>query len=512
MRTRALLTANTISGYTPRHEEMGGRRYVVAPAVILVEGVHRGTAGPVFYPSEEMRTSPGAWNGRPVTLGHPEIDGEPVSASTPEALEQFNLGTLFNTRFDEEIIGLRSEVWIDEIRARRLAPEVLEAVLRGDPMEISTGLWFKPSGGVGIWRNEDFDVTATDFRPDHLALLPEDTGACSNDDGCGLRVNKGSTEQEENMEKGFWDFVKGCVKNHEGSKQEQVAVLIEKFATNQPGMRTTVEALQRQLDAMDRDVPNGSLIHWLEDAFADGTFVMRQVGPEGMKFFRGAFTASEEDGVDINEEEGFTEVREKREFIETTNTDSGQDDTPIEEEEGVGKTKEEAVSALIGCDKTPFTENHREGLMTMDEVALEGLKAKEEVSSAAASPQGNEDTPKTLKEFVDAAPDGLKGSLNDALTHIENSKKEVIGNILLAPGNTFTAEALAVKNLAELSALEALVKGKPETEEKPEGNVEQQPVGNWTGQPAVNTAPVENAEGGAAPLGRAMVDDFASKN
>jgi len=58
------LTANTLAGYEARYEMRQGRQHIVAPVVMLVEGVHDGTAGPIYYPMEELRAFPGAWDGR----------------------------------------------------------------------------------------------------------------------------------------------------------------------------------------------------------------------------------------------------------------------------------------------------------------------------------------------------------------------------------------------------------------------------------------------------------------
>ena len=78
------LSTNTLAGYEARFEMRDGRQHIVAPVVMLVEGVHNGTAGPILYPLEELSDFPGSWDGRPVTLGHPATpDGDGVSAASP---------------------------------------------------------------------------------------------------------------------------------------------------------------------------------------------------------------------------------------------------------------------------------------------------------------------------------------------------------------------------------------------------------------------------------------------
>lgn len=515
MSTQVYITANTLSAYTARREVMGGRSYLVAPVTMLVEGIHHGSAGPVFYPSSELQAFPASWDGRPVTLGHPELEGQPVSASNLDAIELFSLGTLYNTRYDAELRGLRSEVWLDVDRARRLAPEVLSAMLAGEPIEVSTGLWFEPHGGEGMWGNEEFETTATGFRPDHLALLPDAVGACSISDGCGLRANKkkgGKEVSDATGEKGalerFFDFMR----NEKPSKEQQVAVLMAQFAANQPGMLSVIRALQSELDKLDRDVPNGMLMHWLEEAFDDGTFVLRQEGPEGRKFFKGSFTMTENEGVEISEGD-FTEVRKTEEFIDVSNNGEPQE-VINEEEDIVSDSRKALVDNLIACTKCPYTENHRAGLMAMDDSALEALKVNDTQQAApapapAVAPAAENVQPKTLEEAVAGLPTEHQSVINEAIKVNETRKAEAVKNILAAPGNTYTEEVLTTKNLADVLAIEAIVKGNKEEggdDTKPKGNEEKPegaPAGNYSGAaPVATNQPATNEGDDDAPLGR----------
>jgi len=42
----------------------------------------------------------------------------------------------------------------------------------------------------GVWNEEEYHSIVRNYRPDHLALLPGAIGACSWEDGCGIRANK----------------------------------------------------------------------------------------------------------------------------------------------------------------------------------------------------------------------------------------------------------------------------------------------------------------------------------
>lgn len=174
-----------------RRENLESRSHLVIPTILITEGVHNR----VLYTAEELAKFPEAWNGRPVPLYHPEARGRPISANSPDVLEASVLGQLFNCEYEPAEEGshparLKAEVWLDEEKAERLAPEVLKKLEDGENIEVSTGLFTEDEALKGNWNGEAYEYVAYNFRPDHLALLPNSKGACSWEDGAGLcRVN-----------------------------------------------------------------------------------------------------------------------------------------------------------------------------------------------------------------------------------------------------------------------------------------------------------------------------------
>lgn len=183
--------------YSTRIEMLEGRRQVVVPVVMMVEGVHAGSHGPLFHSAEELGKYPIAWDGRPVTVPHPnDEDGNPASANTPENIEQFTVGRVFNTHMDGT--RLRAEAWLDEQKLRQYANDTYEIIMAGQPLDVSIGVITDDEFTPGEWNGEAYDAVARNHRPDHLALLPGRIGACSWADGCGVRANMKGGE-EENM-------------------------------------------------------------------------------------------------------------------------------------------------------------------------------------------------------------------------------------------------------------------------------------------------------------------------
>lgn len=174
-----------------REVRRGSRTYLVAPLSMLVPGVLNGSRGRLYYPREEVAKSYTDWDGMPIVLRHPRgEDGSPVQARDPDVYERYGLGHVYRSRVTDNTGTLAAEGWFDAARVKRLAPGVYQAIKAGKPLELSTGLHTRnvPGKGTDPRTGRAYDYTATHYRPDHLAVLPDETGACSVADGCGVNV------------------------------------------------------------------------------------------------------------------------------------------------------------------------------------------------------------------------------------------------------------------------------------------------------------------------------------
>jgi len=170
-----------------RHDKMNGRPHLVVPCVMMTEGVHAGSEGPLLYTKEEMEANTHLWNNKPVVVYHPVRNGAPVSACDPDIIDRYGVGVLMNTRWEKD--GLRTECWLEEERMELVDDRVLEALNSEEMMEVSTGLFMDVEATEGEWKGEKYKGIALHHRPDHLAILPDLTGACSVEDGAGLLRN-----------------------------------------------------------------------------------------------------------------------------------------------------------------------------------------------------------------------------------------------------------------------------------------------------------------------------------
>jgi hypothetical protein len=188
---RKYITVNVaFGGSKVRTEKMGGVQYLVAPVSMLVPGVLNGSMGALYYPREEVVKNAQAWNFMPLTLGHPTSEnGRPVGARSPDIIEKFGLGFVFNVSTDKG--KLDGEAWFDINRTGAIAPDILNRLQKGNPIELSTGLFTdKRYVRNRNFKGKPYEAIATNYRPDHLAVLPDTRGACSLEDGCGVLVNE----------------------------------------------------------------------------------------------------------------------------------------------------------------------------------------------------------------------------------------------------------------------------------------------------------------------------------
>lgn len=155
-----------------------GEEWLVVPVVMArSDVVMNGAAIPLdefFAPS---------WNGVPVTFGHPSTgSGGFLSANSPAILDEWGVGYIFGSAVDG--VKLKGEAWVSVERAEALRPGSVEA-LEGGGMEVDVS-----TGYFAVHKEAGGGTLHTNIKPDHLAILFDIPGACSFEDGCGVRANQ----------------------------------------------------------------------------------------------------------------------------------------------------------------------------------------------------------------------------------------------------------------------------------------------------------------------------------
>lgn len=169
-----------------RRETHNGRDHIVVPVVMARSDVVMNGA---LVPEEEF--FPSGWNGVPVTVNHPTdaaAGGNISAAASPRVWDEWTVGRIFGAHVRDG--ALRAEAWVDVDRAEALSPGLVAMLESGEPVEVSTGFYSRDERKTGRVNGRSYTHVARDLVPDHLALLPGEIGACSWEDGCGVRANR----------------------------------------------------------------------------------------------------------------------------------------------------------------------------------------------------------------------------------------------------------------------------------------------------------------------------------
>lgn len=182
-----ILIANLATAKVQRRV-LDGKKYLVAPLSILVPGVLNGSKGPLFYPPDHVANAAPKWDGMPIVVYHPTIMGKNVSATHPGVLEKSGIGFVKNSKIGKAGRNT-AHGWFDEERTKKVDVRVYNSLIAGKQIELSTGLFTDNEETPGVHNGKQYVAVAKNYRPDHLAILPDQIGACSINDGCGVLVN-----------------------------------------------------------------------------------------------------------------------------------------------------------------------------------------------------------------------------------------------------------------------------------------------------------------------------------
>lgn len=192
-----------------RTETFEGREHLVVPVVCLIGDniIHAVNApSPEYVPASVLNSA--GWDGRPLVIGHPARNGKQISANDPTVLEQQGFGFMSGTHVKGKKLG--TEAWMDVAKLEKLGQHKMLADARaGKPIEVSVGAYVQTRDVAGKKYKSEWATMASD----HLAFLPESTGACSVEMGCGanraaMRVCEDRLEVLDNPE-GINQYTKG---------------------------------------------------------------------------------------------------------------------------------------------------------------------------------------------------------------------------------------------------------------------------------------------------------------
>lgn len=447
-----------------RNDRMEDKDWLVVPMVMLVEGVHNGSCGALYYPKEELEKTPASWNHKPVVVYHPNGP----TACDPDVITNRKVGVIMNTKFDGG--KLKAEAWLDPDRIKKIDNRIADAIENKSMMELSTGLFTDLEGPDGDWGQEHYDAIAVNYRPDHLALLPDMKGACSMEDGAGfLRLNSEKEKKTEDRISKLWADTYFPVLRAAG-------IDTTKLTSNE----LSHSAVFMQLDGLVRKKNSNA---WIEEVF--DSFLCYSVNGE---LFKQEYEVGKDDVITLkNTPEPVVRVVQYKTksgtFLEVKN------DNQDGKEQSMNK--DELIKKLLENGDSGWTDKDKEILNSMDEKVLgvivekvdnraaaeaaEKKKAEEEAAKNKAAETKKAETktesaavtttnvavenktepkkPMTEEEYIATAPKNIQNVLTRGLKAYNSEVSRLIKIIKSNPKCSFSDEYLQNRELDELVGL-----------------------------------------------------------
>lgn len=188
------INVNTkVNSQTIRRETYNGREHVVIPSYTLPANVIMNRE---FYPEAEITANYQSMEGTIAPLGHPKVDGQPVSAFSPEGLCTGFIGA-WNRNVTLKGNRVYSEKWVDVERAmespggQRLMGRItaLENGESSEPIWSSVAVYRERIPAPEEIKRQGADWVVKIHSIDHDAILLDEPPAAGPEKGVGLMVN-----------------------------------------------------------------------------------------------------------------------------------------------------------------------------------------------------------------------------------------------------------------------------------------------------------------------------------
>lgn len=391
------------------YTDFEGVKHMVIPVIMAQEGV----MNRLFYPYEEFEGWANTWDGVPVPINHPEIEGVAVSARSPRIQELNSVGYVFNSKYEDK--KLKGEIYLNLEKVKKLnADYLIQSFESGEIMEVSTGLYSNVEMVSGKYGDDEYDAIVRNIRPDHLALLPNTVGACSIEDGCGASISVNSCQC-------------GGVCGGKKNSQKEISKLLN----------LSLEKKYNDLVYII-DIYDNSVIY----EFGKNRSVYRES------------YAINDDNVVILEDDA-QEVIQKTSY-QTLNLSGGNNNMTeiqneeIKEEEATEETPEEVTEEATEETTEETTEEIKEE--TTEEVKAETEEATEEATEEVKE---NEETEIVENQLID----NEKKEFLENQSKIFDEKKQGLKKMLI-DNKHFTAEEVETFSFSVLEKINNLIKPK----------------------------------------------------
>ena len=178
----------------------GQEHYVIRGAVPIVDDIVMNGG---LYPAEEINNSYQTMEGKLMPLPHPMVDGKYVSANDPRAINAYHVGAWaqnVSKSGDQVVMDVYINKAVAETKTdgKRLINRLDEMIAgtNTDPIHLSTGLLTNKEKKSGESKEKKYTWIARNMQFDHIAILLDEPGAGTPEEGVGMFVNADGQEGE----------------------------------------------------------------------------------------------------------------------------------------------------------------------------------------------------------------------------------------------------------------------------------------------------------------------------
>jgi hypothetical protein len=205
----------------------GQEHYVIRGAVPIVDDIVMNGG---LYPAEEINKSYQTMERKLMPIGHPMVNGKYVSANDPQAVNDYYAGAWAQN------VSKAGDMTVNDVYVNKAVAETkpdgkrlisrLDEMIAGtnsDPIHLSTGLLLNKEQKSGESKGKKYSWVAHNMQFDHIAILLDEPGAGTPDEGVGMFVNADGQEADvestslidaaNSMKDGWWNKVKFFLSN-----------------------------------------------------------------------------------------------------------------------------------------------------------------------------------------------------------------------------------------------------------------------------------------------------------
>lgn len=188
--TKIRVNIRSVVNHASVREELdvNGRMCIVVPSKTLPDDV---VMNEIKYPAAEIAKSFNTLEGTPAPMGHPIVRGQYVGVGHSEAYPFISGAINRNVKRVDGVVHL--EKWIDKEYATRNHPSLIEAINKKQPIHTSTGLTLER---IEVANGADYKYEAHNMLFDHDAILLNEVGAATPEQGVGVFVNSAGDQYE----------------------------------------------------------------------------------------------------------------------------------------------------------------------------------------------------------------------------------------------------------------------------------------------------------------------------